>query len=166
MDSETPPNDLPEKLKWIFRRKLMSILYSFNEQYEWNVMIGIIVFLFIISNISLIIGQSPYWIQNLLVKEIAARGEQFANEVARFNAANLSRGNLDRLNTTFLDNEAEGVQSYELYDLEGRIVRPISKLNSYINDSFSIQTMRFFKGDENVHRTFVKDLGDNEILNY
>lgn len=160
---ETMPDNLLGKLRFIFKHKVMSVLYSFNEQYEWRVLIGITIFAFICTNIALTIGPVLLDSKRLLVREIAARGEQFANEVARFNAANLNRGNLERLNTTFLDNDAEGVQSYELFDLEGRIVRPISKLNSYVNDSFSIKTLNFYKGDENTHKTFIKKIGNGEI---
>jgi pSer/pThr/pTyr-binding forkhead associated (FHA) protein len=160
---ETMPNDLPGKLKFIFKHRAMSVIYSFNEQYEWRVLMGILLFIFITVNIALTIGPVMLDSKRLLLREIGARGEQFAMEVARANAVALRRGDLDRINTTFLDSEVEGVQSYELFDLEGRIVRPISKLNSYVNDSFSIEAMRFFKGDENIYRTLAKRLGNGEI---
>ena len=161
--NETMPNDLPGKLKFIFKNKVMSVIYGFNEQYEWRVLLGILMFIFICLNIAMTIGPILLSSKNLLQREIAARGAQFAAEVARTNAAALRRGDLDRINTTFLDNEVEDVESYELFDLEGRIVRPISKLNAYINDSFSIEAMRFFKGDENIYRVMAKKLNNGEI---
>jgi hypothetical protein len=100
-----------------------------------------------------------------LVKEIVARGGQYADEVARFNRSALSRGNLERLNTTFLDNAAEGVNSYELFDLEGRIVRPQGKLNSYVSDPFSVKAWKriLASGDESIRKPIYEYVGDNEI---
>lgn len=160
---DTVPNDLPGRLIYFFRKKVMVIIYGFNEQYEWRILVGIILFIFITINISLTIGPVLIDSGNLLFKEVASRGEQIANEVARANAAVLSRGNIEQVNTNFLESNVEGVQSYELFDLEGRIVRPISKLNSIVSDSFSIDSMNYFKGDENLNRVLEKKLGDGEI---
>jgi hypothetical protein len=55
---------------------------------------------------------------------------------------------LERIDTTFLDHE-EGVVSYELFDLDGRIVRPISRLNEYTSDPFSVQTREHFSVNKN-----------------
>ena len=160
---ETVPNDLIGKLIYLFKKRVMVIIYSFNEQYEWRILLGILLFIFIVINISLTIGPILIDSSNLLMREITARGEQFASEVARSNAGVLSRGNLEQVNTTFLDTEVEGVQSYELFDLEGRIVRPISKLNSIVSDSFSVDSMNFFKGDENINKSLKTNLGDGEV---
>lgn len=162
-NSETMPNDLIGKLKFIFKHKVMSVIYSFNEQYEWKQMFGILLFLFIAASIGLTIGPVLLGSKKLLITEIAARGAQYAKEVSRFNAAALKRGNLDRINTTFLDNDAQGVVSYELFDLETRIVRPMEKLNSYVNDTFSLKARDYFKNAENITNTFIKGLGDGEI---
>jgi PAS domain-containing protein len=161
--SEVMPKDFIGRMKFIFKHKIMSVLYSFNEQYEWNVMIGILLFIFVCTSIGFTIGPVLITSNNILVKEVANRGSQYAKEVSRFNAVALKRGNLDQINTSFLDGDAEGVTSYELFDLEGRIVRPLDKLNSYINDSFSIEAKDYFKNYENIRRSFKKRLGGNEL---
>jgi len=161
--TEVMPKDLTGKLKYIFKHKVMSVIYSFNEQYEWNVLLGILLFIFICVSIGLTIGPVLLSSKNLLVNEIASRGSQYAKEVSRFNAIALKRGNLDQINTSFLDNDAEGVVSYELFDLEGRIVRPLDKLNSYLNDSFSIAAKEYFKNYENITKTYKKKLGGEEL---
>jgi hypothetical protein len=161
--AEVMPNDLIGKLKYIFKHKIMSVLYSFNEQYEWSVMLGILLFIFISVSLGFTIGPILLTSNNLLTREVANRGSQYAKEVSRFNAIALRRGNLDQINTTFLDNDAEGVTSYELFDLEGRIVRPLDKLNSYINDRFSIETRDYFKNYENITRSFKKRLDGNQL---
>jgi hypothetical protein len=160
---EAVPKDLLGKLKYFFKHKVMSVIYSFNEQYEWNVLLGILLFIFICTSIGLTIGPVLIGSKNLLIKEIASRGSQYAKEVSRANAIALKRGNLDRVNTSFLDNDAEGIISYELFDLEGRIVRPMDKLNSYINDPLSIKAKAYFTNLENLSRTYKKKLGDEKL---
>jgi hypothetical protein len=157
------PNDLFGKLRWIFKTRIMSVLYSFNQQYEWNQMVGILLFVFIALSIGLTMGPVLIASKRLLLTEIAIRGAQYAKEVSRFNAVALKRGNLDRINTTFLDNDAEGVISYELYDLEGRIVRPMEKLNSYISDAFSVNARDYYRNIENITNSYTKGLGNGEI---
>jgi nitrogen fixation/metabolism regulation signal transduction histidine kinase len=162
-DKEVMPNDLFGKLKFIFKNKIMSVIYSFNEQYEWAQLLAILLFIFIATSIGLTIGPVLLASKKLLVTEIASRGTQYAKEVSRFNAIALKRGNLDRINTTFLDNDAEGVVSYELFDLEGRIVRPMEKLNSYISDAYSVDARDYFRNVENLANSYIKKLGDGEI---
>lgn len=160
---EVMPKDLFGRIKFLFKNKIMSVLYSFNEQYEWSIMMGILLFIFICVSIGLTIGPVLITSKNLLVVEVANRGAQYAKEVSRFNAIALKRGNLDQINTTFLDNEAEDIVSYELFDLEGRIVRPLDKLNSYLNDSFSIAAKEYFKNYENINKTYKRKLGGDEL---
>lgn len=160
---EVEPKGLLGKLRFIFKTKIMNIIYSFNEQYEWNVLLGILLFLFIIANIGLTIGPVLQDSNRFLIKEVAQRGTQYAKEVSRFNAVALSRGDLDRINTNFLDSDAEGVVSYELFDTEGRIVRPLNKLNARVNDEFSVRSKFFYKNYENINKNFIQRLNDGEI---
>lgn len=159
---EIMPKDLIGRIKYLFRNKLMPIVYGFNEQYEWRVLSAILFFVFIVINIFLTIAPVLVESQNLLVYEIAMRGKQYAEEVGRLNSAALNRRDLDRIDTSFLES-AEGVQSYELFDLEGRIVRPQGKLNTYINDSFSVDASKFFKSQENLSDPLIKKISNGEI---
>lgn len=159
---ETPPSSLGGKMIYFFKTKLMPILHNFNEQYEWNIMLGILLFLFIGVNVSLTIFPVQRDSKRLLVLEIAMRGKQYADEVARTNSFALSRRSLDKVETNFLDS-AEGVQSYELFDIDGRIVRPIGKLNTYVNDPFSVATLNFYKDEKNLAKTHIESLGRGAI---
>jgi hypothetical protein len=161
--TEQMPDNFPGKIKYLFKHKFMTLLYGFNKEYEWRVIIAILLFAFITVNIGLIISPILTSYRKILIYEIASRGTQFANEVARTNAAALGRRDLDQLDTSFLDNEAEGVQSYELYDLEGRIVRPLGKLNTYVNDAFSVDALRFYKGEGRPNDNFTKMISTSEI---
>lgn len=132
------PKSLPRKLLYIFKYRLMNFLYGINEEYEWRILLGILTAVFVVITITLAILPVLNNSRTVLKKEIAARGAVYAEMVAKLNSRALEQKNLDQIDTSFLDNE-RGIHSYELFDLEGRIVRPIGKLNSYIQDTFSIQ---------------------------
>jgi len=161
-ESEKPSDTLVGKLIFWFKKKPMMIVHNFNEEYEWGSLFAIILFIFIFANISLTIYPVLRESRDLLKEEIKLRGEQYAIEVARANSAALGRGDLDKVDTNFLDN-GEGVQSYELFDLEGRIVRPLGKLNTYINEGFSVYAQNFYKDSKNIPTTIKKDISATEI---
>ncbi len=138
LDNEPVPADAIGKLKHKFKHKVMSFMYSFNEEYEWRGMVAVVIGIFIVVNISLTIFPILRDSRQILLFELAKRGVHYTEDIARLNARALERKDIDKLDTAFLDNE-DGVTSYELYDMEGRIVRPIGKLNQYISDTFSVQ---------------------------
>jgi pSer/pThr/pTyr-binding forkhead associated (FHA) protein len=161
---EPMPANLAGKPIWFFKNKIMPIIYGFNEQYEWSALIGILLFIFIAINITLTILPVLRDSKQLLIKEIALRGKQYAAEVDRLNNVSLRDKNLDQVYTGFLEGEdAEGVQSYKLFDIEGRVYRPVSELNTIVNDTFSVDAMKFYRVEKNQDREIIQDLGNNVI---
>jgi PAS domain-containing protein len=161
-DDEQAPSTLIGRVIFWFKKKPMMIVHGFNEQYEWGSLFAIVLFIFIFVNISLTIYPVIRESRHLLVDEIKLRGEQYAVEVARANSAALGRRDLDKVDTNFLDN-AEGVRGYELFDIEGRIVRPLGKLNTYSSDPFSVEAQNFYKDPKNIPQTLKKELSATEI---
>ena len=162
--TEPMPDSLVAKPLWLFKYKLMPVVYGFNERYEWSALVGILLFVFISITITLtiipVLRDSKY----LLIKEIALRGKQFAAEVDHLNSSHLREKNLDHIRTDFLEGEdAEGVQSYKLFDIEGRVYRPLSSLNTIVNDPFSVDALRFYKTESNQDKEVIQDLGGNNI---
>ncbi len=160
--SEVPPQSLGGKIIWAFKKYVMPIIYNFNEQYEWSAMFGILLFAFIGINVSLTIFPPLRDAKRLLVLEVAMRGKQYSAEVARTNAVFLSRRELDKIDTSFLD-IVEDIDSYELFDLDGRIVRPMSKLNTYITDPHSVEAKIFYSDTANHNHEYIKLIGTNKI---
>lgn len=161
---EPMPESLFAKPIWFFKNKIMPIIYSFNEQYEWAALVGILLFVFIAINITLTILPVLRDSKILLIKEIALRGKQYAAEVDRLNNVYLRDKNLDQVYTGFLEGEdAEGVKSYKLFDTEGRVYRPVSELNTIVNDPFSVDALKFYKIEKNQDREVIQDLGGNTI---
>ncbi|MBC7537193.1 MAG: FHA domain-containing protein [Bacteriovorax sp.] len=142
------PESLVGKVFWLFKYKFMPALHGINQEYEWKVLLAIFTAAFALITITLTIFPVLQDSKEVLVTEIANRGAHYAEEIGRMNAAALEQKNLERIDTTFLDSE-EGVVSYELFDLDGRIVRPISRLNEYTNDPFSVQTREWFSVNKN-----------------
>jgi pSer/pThr/pTyr-binding forkhead associated (FHA) protein len=161
-DEPVPAGPL-SRLRHMFKHKVMPVLYGFNESYEWRVMIGIILFIFIAINISLVITPVLQTSNEILDREIELRGESYADEVARANNTELSRKNFDRIDTSFLE-KVPDIVSYELFDLEGRIIRPVTKQNSYINDTFSVLVKQKItsKLDSGINKIPVQKLGEGE----
>ena len=164
MKVEPMPQSLIAKPIWLFKHKVMPVIYSFNEQYEWAALVGILLFVFIACNITLTILPVLRDSKVLLIKEIALRGKQYVAEVDRLNNVYLRDKNLDQIYTGFLEGEdAEGVRRYKLFDTEGRVYRPVSELNTIVNDSFSVEALRLYRVESNQDREIIKDLGGNKI---
>lgn len=157
-----PPENLVGKIFWLFKYKVMPAVHGINQEYEWKVLLAIFTALFALATITLTIFPVLEDSKEVLINEIANRGAHYAEEIGRMNASALEQKNLERIDTTFLDSE-EGVVSYELFDLEGRIVRPISRLNEYTNDPFSVQTREWATKNKD-SKTVKKQLLENSQI--
>ncbi len=159
--TEPVPASLIAKPIWFFKNKIMPIVYSFNEQYEWAALVGILLFVFIAINISLTILPVLRDSKILLIREVALRAKQYAAEVDRLNNVYLRDKNLDQVYTGFLEGEdAEGVQSYKLFDIEGRVYRPVAELNTIVNDPFAVESLRFYRDEKNQDREKIELQGN------
>ncbi|MBH48406.1 MAG: hypothetical protein CME71_09590 [Halobacteriovorax sp.] len=158
------PENLPGKLKHFFKYKLMNILHGINEEYEWRVLLGILLTIFSVLAITLTIFPVLQDSKSILLYETSQRGAFYADVISRTNSRALEQKELDRVDSSFLENE-DGVKSYELFDMEGRIVRPIAQLNKYINDSFSVEAFDWAKKtkDDGGGSVLKKLLADGEI---
>ncbi|MBT7766639.1 MAG: FHA domain-containing protein, partial [Bdellovibrionales bacterium] len=157
------PEAIPGKLLHLFKYRLMPVLHGINKEYEWKFLFTILLTAFIFVTISLTIFPVLQDSKRLLLYETAKRGAHYAEEIARLNNKALERRDLDRVDTAFLDNEP-GVSSYELFDLEGRIVRPIGKMNEYIADTFSIKAREWAVSTGNqTTRVYKKALPGGQI---
>ncbi len=158
-----PPASIPGKIVHRFKYGIMKHLYGLNEEYQWKSMFAIILAIFVVSLISLTIFPVLEQSKQILESETAKRGAHYADEIARLNNRALEQKNIDRVDTGFLEKES-GVASYELFDLEGRIVRPIAKLNTYVSDSFSVRSREWaVKRKNRGSNVYIKRLGDGEI---
>lgn len=131
MDPGSPPDSLVAKIFWAFKFKIMPVLHGINEEYEWHHLFGILCAVFSVAIISLTIFPALQDSKTILIVETAKRGSSYADMVARMNNRALERRELEKVNIGFIKNE-EGVKGYKLFDMQGRIVRPIEELNENI----------------------------------
>lgn len=158
------PDNLPGKIKHTFKYKIMTVLHGINEEYEWRVMLGILLTIFSVLAITLTIFPVLQDSKSILLYETAKRGAFYADVISRTNSRALEQKQLDSVDASFLENE-DGVKSYELFDMEGRIVRPMALLNKYIADSFSVEAFDWAKKtkDDGGGSVLRKLLSDGEI---
>lgn len=147
------------KIFWLFKYKLMSLVHGINQEYEWRILLAIFTAMFALVTITLTIGPVLQDSKNVLMNEIKIRGAHYADEISRTNTKALEQKALERVDTSFLDGAGQdGVESYELIDLDGRVLRPISKLNEYSNDTVTVQIKEWFNNPKN------KNIKDARIL--
>lgn len=147
---EPMPASIMAKPIWFFKYKIMPIVYGFNEQYEWSALVGFLLFIFIAINISLTIVPVLTDNRKLLRKEVGFRAKQYAAEVDRLNNVFLRDKNLDQVYTGFLEGaDAEGVEDYKLFDMDGRVYRPVAELNTIVNEPFAVKALKHFKDPAN-----------------
>lgn len=158
----TPPENLIQKLFWLFRYKVMGPVYAINQEYEWRVLFGILTAIFAIITITLTIFPVLQDSKKILVAEISIRGAHYADLVSKLNVQALSNRNWDAVDIRFLEDSGNGISSYELFDLDGRIIRPLSKLNEYTSDSFSVRA-REWAAKKGPNEIFQKFLDGGEI---
>lgn len=160
---EPPPPGPMGKILWLFKSKLMKVIHGFNEEYEWRVIIGILLTLFIFTMVGLTILPVLKVSRTMLLIENVKRGVQFVNEVKRLNTSSLARGDLNSIQTNFLEEKGTGVASYELLDLNQRIISPANKRNRFTQVPFSVAAIDFFKIEGNKERTFRQFISGSRI---
>lgn len=159
LNGGTPPDNIVGKIFWLFKYKIMSFIHGVNQEYEWRILLAIFTAAFALITITLTIGPVLQDSKRVLMNEIRIRGTHYADEISRTNTKALEQKTLERVDTSFLDGAGQdGVESYELIDLDGRILRPISKLNEYTNDIVSIQIKEWFSSPRNRNQKEAKIL--------
>ncbi len=150
LNGGTPPDNIVGKIFWLFKYKLMPFIHGVNQEYEWRILLAIFTAAFALITITLTIGPVLQDSKNVLMNEIRIRGTHYADEISRTNTKALEQKTLERVDTSFLDGASQdGVESYELFDLDGRVLRPLSRLNEYTNDTVSIQIKEWFSRPRN-----------------
>lgn len=151
------------KIIWLFKNKIMKFVHGFNEEYEWRVIVGIITAIFITATIGLTILPVLDASRKLLLLENVKRGTQFVNEVKRLNTTSLARGDLNSIQTAFLEDQDANIHAYELLDLNQRIISPANNRNRFTQNPFSVEAIEFFKTEGNKERTYRKFVESDKI---
>ena len=157
-----PPKFLPQKLLWFFRYKIMPFLHGINEEYEWKILLGILLSIFVVITVTATIFPVLRDSRRLLLNEVAERGANYVGEIVRANGQALRKNKLEKLDTEFLDRE-KSVKEYRLYDLEGRIIRPNELINEYISLPFFVNVKSFYEKIRYQDKLYIKELSNGVI---
>src|SRR5690606_14996437 len=148
--TEPMPESLIAKPIWIFKNKIMPIVYSFNESYEWHALVGILLFIFIAINISLTIVPVLSDSRRLLLREVGYRAKQYVGEVGVLKDVSLRDNHREQVYSGVLEGaDAEGGDGYKLFDDEGSVYPPVAELNTFVHDNFAVGALRYFKVEQN-----------------
>lgn len=163
--TERPPNDFLGKIRFSFKHKIMQVLYSFNEQYEWSVLIAILLFLFTCFSITASIGPVITRGTSMLKTEINARASQYVNEVARNNAIYMGQTEYQKIDIKYLSDFgiAEGIEYYELVDMKGNVIRPAEKIDTQSQDRFTLDSLTHFKRTKKYSDIHHDELPNDEV---
>ena len=167
-----PPEAPISKVLWVMKYKVMKKVYGLNEEYEWHHIIPFFIFLFVLLSVTLVIFPIMEGNKRLLITEIAERGHHYIQELARINATALSNRQIEKIDTEWITREGEGTEGvvdYRLMDMEGRIVRPSTKLNEYVSDPNFVLAWEVAKAQarnkaSRSDRPFVRSIGRDTIL--
>jgi hypothetical protein len=163
---ERMPDHIPGKIRYLFKHKIMPVLYGFNESYEWSILLGILLMLFVAINIALTIAPVLRNSMNILEYEISERGKQYAREVSRANSIHLKQRSYDQIVTSFLENDS-AIIDYDILEAnnDGIIVAPRERRNRNTNDPFTITAIRkILKNlESNNAKPFLKKTGAGTI---
>jgi hypothetical protein len=148
----------------LIKKHILKIIYDFNGKYQWSSIIVILISLFTLSNIFFTIGPVLDDAHKMLITELRLRAKQYVDEVERTNAVMLSRLQIDNINDLSLRQAESDIQSYLIFDASGRVIRPVDKLNTHVNDTFAVGLMNWSKQNEdNAGKIFARSIGEGEI---
>jgi PAS domain-containing protein len=144
--------------------KLNSILSEINTTYEWSTLLGGMLVVLVILSMYISIAPIIEDTKSLVLHELELRGKQYVDEIERANAVMLGRMQIENINDYALRNAGSDINSYLIFDANGRVIRPVDKLNSYINDSFAVELSSWAKANEdNSDTVYIKNVEDGMI---
>lgn len=153
------PVNLVPKLIWAFRYKFMTFFHGINEEYEWKHLFAMLLGIFCLASVFFTIRPVLQNNKSILLVETSKRGELYAKEIEKSNKRALDSGNINQISTDFLESEIQNgdVESYRLFDMDGRILAPREKLNEYIaEDRFAVDTRGWFLENLGVRYRYIR----------
>lgn len=161
---ESVKKDSKSVLLKFLHNHIMKIIYEMNGKYQWKSIVTILIAMLTLSNIFFTIGPVLEDAHLMLISELKQRAKQYVDEVERTNAVMLSRLQIDNINDLSLRQAESDIQSYLIFDSNGRVIRPVDKLNTHINDSFAVALMEWSKlSEDNTKNMFIKQIGEGAI---
>jgi PAS domain-containing protein len=131
MGTNEPPKDLKGKAIWFFETRFMPLFYNLNLKHEWQMICIVVVAAFVLGNLAISVYPLMQANRESLIKETARRARFMARQIADNNSGYLAARAETKTEVGSIEN-AEGVRTALLVDLDNRIIAPSSKMNQYL----------------------------------
>lgn len=132
-DDAPMPKDPLGKIKYHFDRYALPYFFSFNERYEWRIVIGSLFGLYLALN--LFVSLSPLMAEQerAVEREISHRARVIAREIAERNTPAVAAKADSKLDVGSFE-KAWGVRVALIVDMENRILAPSTKAGNYFQN--------------------------------
>lgn len=133
-NNAAPPQNLQEKIKYLFEQNVINFVYNLNEKHEWRAMITAMFVILTLACVCLSVYPVLDRVNGKLSEEAGGRALVLARQVVDRNAAYIFEKQDSKVDVTYVEREP-GVVSAYIIDMDGRILAPGRKLNQNITES-------------------------------
>lgn len=130
LEEDVMPKDIVGKIKFHFDRYVLPYFFSFNERFEWRVVVGSLFGLYLILNLFISISPLMTEQEKAIEREVSLRAKVMARDIAERNTGYIASKNESKLELGSFD-KAWGVRVAVIVDLENKILAPASRAGRY-----------------------------------
>jgi PAS domain-containing protein len=126
------PQNLKERLRYIFDHRIMPAMYGMLRKNEWRMVGGIFLVAFIAVSVLFVVQPLTERSDFLVRKELTKRARFMSKLLVERNGPLVATGARNRTDVSVVDSEP-GIRAAYLLDIDGNIIAPISRANQSFN---------------------------------
>lgn len=130
VEEDVMPKDLVGKFKFQFDRYVLPYFFSFNERFEWRVVVASLFGLYLVINLFISISPLMTEQEKAIEREVSLRAKVMARDIAERNTGFIASKNESKLELGTFE-KAWGVRVAVIIDLENKILAPAAKAGRY-----------------------------------
>lgn len=161
-NAAAPPQNLQEKVKFLFEQYVINFVYNLNEKHEWRVMMAgmfaVVVCFAAIASVYPVMDRAD----EKLTNEAAGRALVLARQMVDRNSGFIFERQESKLDITYVEKEP-GVMSAWIIDMDQRVLAPGRLLNQSVAGNnegvFAASAVKTLREKESVER-MVRLYGD------
>lgn len=128
------PQDLKEKIKFLFEKHILNFVYNLNETHQWNSMIAGMFVALIIGAACLSVYPVIDRVDGKLGEEAAGRALLLARQMVDRNAPFIYDRVESKIDVSYIEREP-GVVSAYIVDMDGRVMAPARKIGQNVTEA-------------------------------
>ncbi|MBI3543184.1 MAG: FHA domain-containing protein [Deltaproteobacteria bacterium] len=161
-NTAAPPQNLQEKIKFLFETHVLNFVYNLNEKHEWHVimmgMFGVLTVAASVFSVYSVMDRAD----EKLTDEARNRALVLARQMVDRNAPYIYERQESKMNIDYVEKEP-GVMSAYIIDMDQRVLAPGKMLNQSVNGAsegvFAAGVAKKFYDNEQLERLY-KTYGD------